>query len=144
MSNAPFEAFRLDSTIDEEVFQASIRRAPYYGSQISRAIKRAIRAIHGVKRVYARYPMFGVCVYLGRSGQDLAANRLRTHGRSDKQLLFGGPVFTCDTDRAARLETLAIRVFEWLDNAESLCVQSANIAKHGEASCRLTSVPLSI
>jgi hypothetical protein len=129
--DAPFNAFVLGSVTDEEGFYEAANAAPHYGTHVSPAISRVIRAIHGIEKLHQRCRLQDLEVYLGRSGWSSAVSRLWSHASGPKQMQFGGPLFTCDAARAARLEGLAIKVLMRLKAADRLCVGNANISPHG-------------
>lgn len=117
---------------DEDRVLEGINAAPQYGKKVAGAIKRTIKVIHGLDRLLDRLALDDLEVYLGRSSDAPSrvlsrwADNLKKRGHKYAAILF-----TCETERAHKLEGLANRILKKFGDRGVLCVGNANTVGDG-------------
>ena len=118
--------------VDEDRVYIGIQKAHHYGVQVAGAIKRTIRAIHGLEDLIANHDLKSLNIYLGRSSAAPmhVLNRWKAHNKKFSHK-YATVLFVCDAGRAQFLEEIAIRVLAKLKGRGSLCVGNVNTAEDG-------------
>ncbi len=117
---------------DENRVLEGIEAAPQYGKKVAGAIKRAIKVIHGLDALFNRLELRDLEVYLGRSSDDPTQVLGRwEQARKKHRHKYAAILFTCEADRASKLEGLANKVLKKLKAHGALCVGNANTAGDG-------------
>jgi hypothetical protein len=117
---------------DENRVLEGINAAPQYGKKVAGAIKRTIAVIHGLDTLFNRLELRDLEVYLGRSSDDPAQVLGRwEQARKKHRHKYAAMLFTCEANRAAKLEGLANKVLKKLKAYDALCVGNANTAGDG-------------
>lgn|SRR5574340_615682 len=124
-------AYIIDDADEDRVLEG-IEAAPQYGKKVAGAIKRTIKVIHGLDALLKRRELRDLEVYLGRSSDDptQVLGRWVAH-RRERGHKYAAVLFTCEADRAAKLEGLANKVLKKLKVYDALCVGNANTAGDG-------------
>ena len=126
-------AFRID-TAEHYAVEQGINGAPHYNIRVANAVRRTIEVIHGLQDLHLRAGLDDIEVYLGRSSHssDHVLSRWRSH-REHRGHKFATVLFTCDAERAERLEGVAVKILKRLKNYGTLCVSNANVMGGGGA-----------
>ena len=124
-------AFRID-TAEHYAVEQGINGAPHYNIRVANAVRRTIEVIHGLQDLHLRAGLDDIEVYLGRSSHssDHVLSRWRSH-REHRGHKFATVLFTCDAERAERLEGVAVKILKRLKNYGTLCVSNANVMGGG-------------
>jgi hypothetical protein len=128
---------------DEVRVLEGIKAAPQYGKSVAGAIKHTIKVIHGLQKLHPTYTLQDLEVYLGRSSEDPAQvlGRWERH-RNKYGHKYAAVLFTCEVERAVKLEGLANNLLEKLRARGALCVGNANTAPDGRG--KIPGTPLAV
>ena len=118
--------------VDEKRLWMGIQNARHYGVKVAGAIKRTIRAIHGLEDLIESHDLKSLEIYLGRSAESSkhVMNRWKAHNKKFGHK-YATVLFACEAGRAQFLEEIALRVLDKLKRRGALCVGNANTAKDG-------------
>jgi len=127
----PNFAYRIDTADHESVIEG-ISTAPQYDVRVASSIRRVIEVIHGLDDLHMRASLEDIEVYLGRSSDspEHVLRRWRAH-RENHGHRFATVLFTCDAERAAHLEGVAVKLLKSLKDCNTLCVANANVMRGG-------------